>query len=252
MSRFFITVALTALLAPLAGAGEPAKTEARKPVVETSTLPRFIGSTPVNAEAEAENPTVVVLPGPPRPATIVVEAPPPPTPAAARPVATPVLKASVARPPEPKPEPKVEAEDHPPVLKRGPKLPEDLEKDAAVYLQRRLGFWSEDDAARLMGEPVRHRVALDDEKKEDGDIYAFTDPTHRYREFELDFDRDTGKLRSVFVYPLKMKWDDCRRLWGARVTTTESADGRRFHSYENRRLDVLVDRTGNVISFGLY
>ena len=41
-------------------------------------------------------------------------------------------------------------------------------------------------------------------------------------------------------------------LTGGKVTSTEGNQGRIFHSYVNRRLDVLVDPRGNVISLGLY
>ncbi len=124
--------------------------------------------------------------------------------------------------------------------------------DSALYLQRRMGQWKTQDAARALGEPLRSRDALDSEKKPDGRILAFADPSGRYREFELDFEGETGLLRTVFVYPWKMRWDECRRIWGGNVATAEASNGRRFHSYENRRLDVLVDRAGNVISLGLY
>jgi hypothetical protein len=115
-----------------------------------------------------------------------------------------------------------------------------------------IAAWTQPDAYNLLGEPLRERVALDDSDAENGRIYAFSDPTGRYREIELDFARDTGLLRSVFVYPWKMTWTECRKLWGAHVQSTPANKGRTFHSYLNRRLDVLVDQTGKVISFGLY
>ena len=65
-------------------------------------------------------------------------------------------------------------------------------------------------------------------------------------------DSDRPLLRTVIVYPWKMTWMDCRKRWGAAVETTAANKGRTFYSYTNRRLDVLVDQTGNVISFGLY
>jgi hypothetical protein len=49
-----------------------------------------------------------------------------------------------------------------------------------------------------------------------------------------------------------MTWQACRRLWGAHVTARKANKGRTFYSYLNRRLDVLVDHTGKVISLGLY
>jgi len=56
----------------------------------------------------------------------------------------------------------------------------------------------------------------------------------------------------VFAYPNQMTWDDCRKLWGGNVNTTRTKNGRTFYSYLNRKLDVLVDHGGKVISLGLY
>lgn len=115
-----------------------------------------------------------------------------------------------------------------------------------------VGQWTETDARFLLGEPVRKRPAFDDRGSQNGTIYAFSDPTNRYREIELDFDRDTGTLRTVFVYPFHLTWQEVRHRWGANVNETSANNGRRFYSYSDRRLDVLVDSTGKVISFGLY
>ena len=60
--------------------------------------------------------------------------------------------------------------------------------------------------------------------KTDG-IYAFSDPTGRYREIELDFASDTGLLRTVFVYPWTMTWKDCRASGAPKSTPRESARG---------------------------
>jgi hypothetical protein len=59
-------------------------------------------------------------------------------------------------------------------------------------------------------------------------------------------------LRTVFVYPVKMTWKECRRVYGTGVATNEAGNGRMFYSYINRRMDVLVDASGNVISLGIY
>jgi hypothetical protein len=144
--------------------------------------------------------------------------------------------------------------DHRPLLRRAPKpiLPSEFERDSALFTQKMIGLWSEPDAYNLFGEPLRERVVLDDQEVENGRIYAFTDPTGRYREVELDFAKDTGVLRTVFVYPWKMTWEDCRKQWGGNVRSTEANKGRIFHSYLNRRVDVLVDQRGLVISLGLY
>ena len=101
-------------------------------------------------------------------------------------------------------------------------------------------------------EAAKQRPSFDDNQKENGVIYAFQDPTNRYRQLELDFDGETGALRTVFVYPWKMTWQDCRKVFGANVSAATAAQGRHFYSYLNRRLDVLVDNAGKVISLGLY
>jgi hypothetical protein len=121
-----------------------------------------------------------------------------------------------------------------------------------VLFRSRIGQWTEADAAALLGEPARQRLALGREQSETGLILAFADPTGRYRELELDFIQETGSLRTVFAYPWKMTWQECRRLWGAKATATAANQGRIFYSYVNRRLDVLVDGGGQVISLGLY
>jgi hypothetical protein len=133
-----------------------------------------------------------------------------------------------------------------------PVYPPDFERESSLFCQKRIGQWKEDDARALLGQPLRQRPSYDDGKTVNGRIYAFTDPTSRYKELELDFDQKTGTLRTVFVYPRKMTWQDCRHLWGAKVSAADAQRGRTFYSYLDRRLDVLVDATGQVISLGLY
>lgn len=141
----------------------------------------------------------------------------------------------------------------PPVLRHAdPEYPAEFVRDNIAYLESHLDRWQQPDAAALLGAPLRQRAPVDDEGKPNGVIYAYSDPLHRYREFELDFEGDSGKLRTVFVYPLKMSWRECRRVYGSRVSTADAGSGRTFYSYLNRRLDVLVDSSGNVISLGIY
>jgi len=151
-----------------------------------------------------------------------------------------------AAPPDP--------DDHRPLLRRAPKpvFPAEFERDAAAFAQKFVGLWSDGDAYNLFGEPLHERVVPDGSEIEYGRIYAYSDPTGRYREIELDFARDTGLLRTVFAYPWKMTWSECVRLWGPNVQSTQANKGRIFYSYVNRRLDVLVDPAGKVISLGLY
>jgi hypothetical protein len=130
--------------------------------------------------------------------------------------------------------------------------PPDFAKDSADFLHQHIALWTKEEARQLLGDPQRQRPALDDSQKVNGQILAFSDPTGRYKELELDFDQDTGQLRAVFVYPLQMTWQDCRRTFGTKVRAAQVNKGRTFYSYLNRRLDVLVDPTGKVISLGLY
>ena len=133
-----------------------------------------------------------------------------------------------------------------------PLYPEEMAKDSAIYLQRRLGDWTEQDARQALGEATRRRFAIDEERNPDGTILAFVDPTGQYREVELDFEKESGRLRTVFLYPWKLTWTECRRRWGAKVESSTAQNGRVFHSYSDRRLDVLVDGRGQVVSLGLY
>lgn len=141
-----------------------------------------------------------------------------------------------------------------PILRRAPKpvYPQDFEKNSAMYCQKLIGSWSLEDAGMLLGEPRGARPAFDDKHRESGNIYAYSDPTGRYRQLELDFDGTTGVLRTVFGYPWSLSWQECRRQWGGNVSSAFANKGRKFYSYLNRRLDVLVDQGGKVISLGLY
>jgi hypothetical protein len=132
-----------------------------------------------------------------------------------------------------------------------PALPVELKAESAIYVQRRLGEWQFENAREILGEPRRRRDAYE-EGVVTGDIYAFRDPSNRYREFELLFSRQTKTMRSAFIYPWHMTWEECRELWGAEVNTTAMANGNIFHSYLNRHLDVLADKTGLVINLGIY
>lgn len=145
-----------------------------------------------------------------------------------------------------------ESPDDPPrpFLRRA--YPASFQEDSAAFCHDMIGQWTESDARFLLGEPIKRRSAYDDQGSANGMIFAFTDPTNRYREIELDFDRNGGTLRTVFVYPFQLTWQEVRRKWGTNVNETGANNGRRFYSYADRRLDVLVDSTGKVISLGMY
>jgi hypothetical protein len=135
-----------------------------------------------------------------------------------------------------------------------PEYPADFKRESALYCQKQIGRWTESVARALLGGPERRRLAADDDGVDgaDGHILAFSDPTRRYRELELDFDRTTGLLRAIFAYPQELTWRDCRHSWGAKFTVAKAGTGRMFYSYLNHHLDVLVSSAGRVISLGLY
>jgi hypothetical protein len=172
------------------------------------------------------------------PGTMVVLLPGP------RPVAKPVVTAKRTVTEETKPSVPVEE------TKASKPAPASVE--GPIYFPKLIGTWKLADARRTLGEPVRQRPSLDADKTVNGQIYAFQDPTNRYKEVELEFSQDSGTLRAVFMYPTQMTWKDCRRLWGMNVNATEAGKDRTFYSYNNRHLDVLVDPDGKVISLGLY
>jgi hypothetical protein len=251
-------VALAGQMAARAGAGAD-RADTSGGVV---TLPSAAG------RSEAIPGVVVTLPAPPAPVAPVPKAeppkvapapkaeppklaettPPPILPAGRSTSPTSHLVAETTVPPIPPP-----SDDHPSVLRRAaPVYPAGFEDDSAVFCQTKIGHWTEADARALLGEPSRQRLALGQDQSETGLVLAFADPTGRYKELELDFSHQTGALRGVFAYPWKMTWQECRRLWGARITARKANQGRTFYSYLNRRLDVLVDPAGKVISLGLY
>jgi hypothetical protein len=133
-----------------------------------------------------------------------------------------------------------------------PPLPPEFLPESAFYLQQRIGHWTQAQARSLLGEPLHQRPAFGESGAVTGQIFAFPDPTKRYKQLELTFAHDSGLLQEVFAYPPEMTWQDCRRRWGANVTAAEAPKGRKFYSFTDRHLDVLVDPAGKVISLGFY
>ena len=186
---------------------------------------------PVLRNSEPRDSVVVTLPG----------QPPAPAPKAA---SLPATEVHLAPPP---------ADPDRPVLRRPKReYPPEFERDSADYLNQQIGIWQQVDAQGLLGEPLGQRSSFADDQTVNGQIVAFSDPTGRYKQLELDFDRETGLLRTLFVYPLSMTWQDCRQEFGMNVRSTQANKGRTFYSYLDRRLDVLVDAAGKVISLGRY
>ncbi len=198
---------------------------------------------PVLRPSEPPDSTQITLPGPPTvtPALKNVTSVPPV--ARFAPLPRKLVEDAALRQPFP---PAVAA----PALKPSSTL--EIGREVASYCQKQIGHWKAADATKVLGEPKRHRPAYDDKKAVNGTIYAYHDPTRKYKELELDFDLHSGTLRTVFVYPPRLTWQDCRRLWNGPVAATDAAQGRKFYSYTNRRLDVLVDPSGKVVSLGWY
>jgi hypothetical protein len=240
-------ICLAALASQLAASGAPADHPAANPDGNSGT----VKVAPVLRPSEPRDSGQITLPGPapaapaPAPEKITLPGPTPVTaaaklaPSSAKSVQDPALR-------RPLPQPVVPAAP----VKPSPQL--QIGREVAAYCQKQIGQWKESDARKLLGEPKRHRPAYDEKKSVNGTIYAYTDPTNKYKELELDFDLQTGSLRTVFVYPPRLTWQQCRRLWNGPVAAADAARGRKFYSYTNRRLDVLVDPGGNVISLGWY
>ena len=241
-------ICLVALASQLVASGAAADRAAATPddSAGTAKVP------PVLRPSEPRDSWQVTLPGPPpaapapgkkvsftlpSPAPVAPVAKPAPTPAKPVPDATPRRSLPLLVP-------AAQAKPSPPSLQIG--------REVAAYCQKQIGRWKENDARKLLGEPKRHRPAYDEKNSVNGTIYAYTDPTNNYKELELDFDLQPGTLRTVFVYPPRLTWEQCRHLWNGPVATADASRGRKFYSYTNRRLDVLVDPTGNVISLGWY
>jgi hypothetical protein len=186
-----------------------------------------------------------IAPPAPVPAAIAPPAQRPPKPPSGA-----TMTASARRTPSaiPKPPP---AAPRPATARKSP-LPPDFARDSAEFCRQRIGSWTEADARALLGEPKRSRPSFGPDNAENGQILAFADPSGRHHQLEFDFDRASGRLRTVFVYPWDMTWEDCQRLWGTAVEPAKSNKGRTFYSYSDRRLDVLVNADGQVVSLGFY
>jgi hypothetical protein len=210
------------------------KVEVPPPVAKPASLPAKL------AEDATTHPTVPVplTPPPAAPATVPKAAPQ--TAALTKPMTVPLAAPAIAPAPAAATTPA-----------KSPAATE-IGRELAAYCQKQIGHWKESDARKLLGEPKRRRPAYDEKKAVNGIIYAFTDPTNKYKEVELDFDVKSGLLRTVFAYPPRLTWQECQHLWTGPVAAADAAQGRKFYSYTNRRLDVLVDPTGNVISLGWY
>jgi hypothetical protein len=229
-----------ATTAPEGGSGAGAVSGAVK---LTATLP------PVLRPTEPADNRLVVLPGPPKSTKPIVRQQFKTLAPVARmaPIPTRLVPDPILR----QPLPRIPVATPPPAPAK-PTMPPDLDREIGLYCQKQIGHWKEADARGVLGHAKRQRPAYDEKHSVNGTIYLFSDPTGHYKDMELDFDRETGTLRTVFVYPPNLTWQDCRRLWAGPFTSADAKQGRMFYSYTNRRLDVLVDGAGKVVSLGWY
>ena len=61
-----------------------------------------------------------------------------------------------------------------------------------------------------------------------------------------------ANLMDQITAALDSSWLQVHRRWAGEVSAADAQQGRKFYSYANRRMDVLVDAQGRVISLGLY
>lgn len=133
-----------------------------------------------------------------------------------------------------------------------PAVSEEMRKGSFPYLEQKLHVWTLDNAKAELGEPIRERDAITDGKKS-GVIYAFLDPTHGMREFELNFDGASGLLLAVYAYPANpATLDDAKKLWGSEYKETKYPNGNRGYVYKHRRLMILTDHENRIISLGVF
>ncbi|MEO8593480.1 MAG: trypsin-like peptidase domain-containing protein [Candidatus Solibacter sp.] len=132
------------------------------------------------------------------------------------------------------------------------KIPDEMRTNVAGFLEKKLTAWTEDEAKVPLGEPARHRYGYDQQKTIVSNIFAYRDPTNVYREFELAFDAKTKRMVGVYLYPVNMTWEQCKKLWGENVNTIKNADGSRIYAYKERHVNVLITKEGKVINVGLY
>jgi hypothetical protein len=126
-----------------------------------------------------------------------------------------------------------------------------MRKGSMVYLEQQMGAWKLDDAKAILGEPTRQRDALNGQNV-DGIIYAFPDPTNALRELELNFGNKTGRLRAVYGFPYALKLAAAQALWGRDYQVVKNPNGTKSYAYRHRRIVILTDKDGTIISYGVY
>lgn len=117
----------------------------------------------------------------------------------------------------------------------------EMQKSVAAFLGARLRTWTLNDARSTLGSPSSLAAG----------VYRFGDPTHQFEHLELRFDIDSTFLSHVNLFPVHMTWQECKQVWGENATAMHLRDGI-VQSYNDRRLNVYLDKNDNVISLGLY
>jgi serine/threonine protein kinase len=121
------------------------------------------------------------------------------------------------------------------------------------YLLTKLLIWTEEDAQTTMGEELLHRYGYDEGHTVESDIFTFADPTVSADRIELAFDVKTKRLTNIYLYPIgRQTEEDVRKVAGDNFTLKENPDGSEFLLYNDRALNVLLDKDGNVVNLGLY
>lgn len=201
----------------------------------------FAAEMPVSAGIESR---IIRLPGPPAVLGAPARSPEPVLPEAARKAPAPPAHDVSKRAPSKDPG-RVAAATK-------PRFPAEFARDSAAFLQQKVGRWMESDCRALLGRAVGLRPAFGEGGLRTGDIVAFADPTGRYLRLEVEVEKPSGRIRTVFAYPRRMLWSECLRLWGPGAMAANARKGRIFYSYAERRVDVLVEPSGKVVSLGLY
>jgi hypothetical protein len=133
-----------------------------------------------------------------------------------------------------------------------PRVPEDMKADSGLYMGKRLGVWSRNDAEFILGDHLRSGETPNQEGSVSANYYVYPDPTGLYREIELGFSGGDGAMSSVRLVPWNMTWQQCKALWGEDASAKSYESGNIVYSYRDRRLDVLVNSLGQVLKIGLY
>jgi hypothetical protein len=112
-------------------------------------------------------------------------------------------------------------------------------------LQAEINLWTSEDAAQELGTATGHRFVVFGNEVT-GDIFAYRDPTNRFREIELNFDNVSKRLAGVYLYPKDVTWPEYKRTLAGKPKSSKKPDGSRLYTCEDSRVAVLVAPDGEV------